>query len=109
MDRKEPISLVRVYLTEKDGLVTKLLKVLKEEYEIHGVTVLRGVEGFGEHSKLHSSSLLALSLDLPLVLEFYASPEKADQVARTITDRYELRHVISLPGHWFSPAPSGDV
>ena len=82
---------------------------IEEEYEIHGFTVLRGVEGFGEHSKLHSSSLLALSLDLPLVLEFYASPEKAEQVARTITDRYELRHVISLPGHWFSPAPSGDV
>ena len=109
MDRKEPISLIRVYLTEKDGLLSKLVKVLKDEFEIHGVTVFRGVEGFGEHSKLHSSSLLALSLDLPLVLEFYASTERAEHVARAITDRYELRHVISLPGYWFSPAPSEDV
>ena len=109
MDRKEPISLIRVYLTEKGGLAAKLLEVLKEEFDIHGITVVRGVKGLGEHSKLHSSSILALSLDLPLILEFYASSERAEQVARIITDRYELRHVISLPGYWFNPASSGDV
>ena len=109
MDRKEPISLIRVYLTEKEGLAAKLIKVLKEEFDIHGITVLRGVKGLGEHSNFHSSSLLALSLDLPLVLEFYAASEKAEQVARMITNRYELRHVISLPGYWFNPVSSGDV
>src|SRR5260370_19336562 len=34
-----------------------------------GATVVRGVEGFGAHSRLHSAKVLRLSEDLPLVIE----------------------------------------
>jgi uncharacterized protein len=34
-----------------------------------GATVLRGIEGFGAHSRIHTSRLLRLSEDPPVVIE----------------------------------------
>ncbi|HMC81625.1 MAG TPA: DUF190 domain-containing protein [Candidatus Polarisedimenticolia bacterium] len=43
-----------------------------------GATVLRGVEGFGAHSRLHTAKILRLSEDLPIVLEIVDSREKIE-------------------------------
>src|SRR5947208_11798183 len=39
------------------------------EVGLAGATVVRGVEGFGAHSRLHTAKVLRLSEDLPLVIE----------------------------------------
>jgi len=39
------------------------------EAGLAGATVLRGVEGFGAHSRLHSAKVLRLSEDLPILIE----------------------------------------
>jgi PII-like signaling protein len=44
-----------------------------------GATVLRGAVGFGHSSRLHTSKILRLSEDLPLVIEIVDSPEKINQ------------------------------
>jgi PII-like signaling protein len=44
-----------------------------------GATVLRGAVGFGHSSRLHTSKILRLSEDLPLVVEIVDSREKIDQ------------------------------
>jgi PII-like signaling protein len=41
-----------------------------------GATVLRGVEGFGASSRIHTSRLLSLSQDLPVVIVIVDSAEK---------------------------------
>jgi hypothetical protein len=41
-----------------------------------GATVLRGPMGFGKSSRLHTSKILRLSLDLPLIIEIVDSEEK---------------------------------
>jgi PII-like signaling protein len=41
-----------------------------------GATVLRGVEGFGKSSRIHTTRLLSLSEDLPVVVVIVSSPEK---------------------------------
>jgi len=43
-----------------------------------GVTVLRGVMGFGKHSILHTAKILRLSEDMPMVIEIVDSLEKID-------------------------------
>jgi len=41
-----------------------------------GATVLRGLMGFGAHSRLHTAKILRLSEDLPIVVEIVDTPEK---------------------------------
>lgn len=41
-----------------------------------GATVLRGIEGFGAHSRIHAARLLRLSDDLPIVIELVDREER---------------------------------
>ncbi|BCV20444.1 DUF190 domain-containing protein [Moorella sp. Hama-1] len=45
-----------------------------------GVTVSRGIEGYGKRRQLYASRLLELSADLPVVVEAVDSPEKINAV-----------------------------
>lgn len=70
--------MVRVYLTEQDVHLKDLLSELKTRHQVRGATVFRGVAGFGESGVIHNSSLLDLSLDLPMILEFFDRPDRAE-------------------------------
>ncbi len=48
-----------------------------------GATVLRGIEGFGARSRLHTAKILRLSEDLPLVIEIVDTEAKVDGFAAT--------------------------
>lgn len=43
-----------------------------------GATVIRGLEGYGAHSELHTAKVLRLSVDLPVVVEIIDSEERID-------------------------------
>ena len=40
--------------------------------------MLRGVEGFGAHSRVHTAKILRLSEDLPIIIEIVDSKEKIE-------------------------------
>ena len=73
-------QLLRIFIGEAerhDGKPMYEAIVLKaRELEIAGATVLRGGMGYGHLSHLHTSKILRLSDDLPLVIEIVDSPEK---------------------------------
>lgn len=48
------------------------------EHGLAGATVLRGIEGFGAHSRVHTARILCLSTDLPIVVEIVDSLEKIE-------------------------------
>ena len=48
------------------------------EQGLAGATVLRGLEGFGAHSRVHTAKILRLSIDLPIVVEIVDSLEKIE-------------------------------
>ena len=48
------------------------------ERGLAGATVLRGIEGFGAHSRLHTAKILRLSEDLPIVVEIVDTREKIE-------------------------------
>ncbi|MBR7833348.1 DUF190 domain-containing protein [Actinospica durhamensis] len=43
-----------------------------------GATVLRGIEGFGASSHIHTTRLLSLSEDLPIAIVIVDAPERID-------------------------------
>lgn len=48
------------------------------EHGLAGATVLRGLEGFGAHSRLHTAKILRLSVDLPIIIEIVDTEEKIE-------------------------------
>jgi PII-like signaling protein len=66
-----------------------LVKVIVErarEEGLAGATVLRGIEGFGANSHLHSSRILSLSTDLPIVIQIIDRPEHIDAFLPVLDD-----------------------
>ncbi len=94
---KLDVTFVRIYLTESEGLMEDLLKRLHDEEKVQGVTVFRGISGFGKSGKLHASSLLDMSLDLPLVMEFFDVPQKVDGILEHLRKDIEPGHIVSWP------------
>lgn len=89
------VTYVRVYLTEGEGSMEALLRCLHDEEKVQGVTVFRGISGFGKSGKMHSSSLLDMSLDLPLVIEFFDVPEKVNNIIEHLRNKVKPGHIVS--------------
>lgn len=74
--------LLRIFIGEADRYEHKPLYeqlVLKaREMGLAGATVIRGVEGFGARSRMHTAKLLRLSEDMPFIIEIVDYPEKID-------------------------------
>jgi PII-like signaling protein len=82
MSIPEQAVLLRIFLGEDDRFERQPLYeaiVMKaRQMGLAGATVLRGPMGFGSHSKLHSSKILRLSQDLPLVIEIVDAEDRID-------------------------------
>jgi PII-like signaling protein len=74
--------LLRIFFGEDDKFQHQPLYeaiVLKaREMHLGGATVLRGQAGFGHSSRLHTTKILRLSQDLPVVVEIVDSQDKID-------------------------------
>lgn len=89
------VTMVRIYLTEGEGLLKTLLAKLHDEEKVRGVTVFRGISGFGKSGVVHSSTLLDLSLDLPLVVEFFDEPAKVTRILSHLNKVVAPGHIVS--------------
>ncbi|MCC6604066.1 MAG: DUF190 domain-containing protein [Anaerolineae bacterium] len=84
---------VIIYIGESDhyegkSLHMAILRFLKQEGAA-GATVLRGLAGFGAHSRIHTATLVDLSADLPIRVEWIDQP---DLVARLLP---QLRQMVN--------------
>jgi PII-like signaling protein len=73
-------QLLRIFIGESDRwgkmpLYEAIVRKAREE-GLAGATVLRGLEGFGAHSRLHTAKILRLSQDLPVVIEIVDEKER---------------------------------
>lgn len=73
-------ELLRVYLGEQDRAhgqpLWQAIVLAARDAGLSGATVLRGPLGYGRSSRLHTSRILDLSADLPVVIEIVDSPER---------------------------------
>ena len=91
------VVMVHIYLTEGDKLLDRLMKQLHDDEKVCGVTVYRGITGFGKKGHVHSPSLIDISLDLPLVIEFFDTAEKISKILDDLQAILEPGHVVSWP------------
>lgn len=73
-------ELLRIFVGESDKhdgrpLYEAIVNSARER-GMAGATVLRGVLGFGAHSRIHTAKILRLSEDLPIVIEIVDKPER---------------------------------
>jgi PII-like signaling protein len=86
-------TLMRIHIGESDKWQGRLLheaivEMLRKE-GFSGVTVLRGVGGYGGSSVYHTDRLLRLSQDLPIILEVIESHERIDQILPRLDEMVE--------------------
>jgi len=72
-------TLLRIFLGESDRWehhpLYEAIVLQARERHLAGATVLRGAMGFGKSSRLHTTKILRLSMDLPVVIEIVDSDE----------------------------------
>jgi len=85
--------LLRIFVGESDRHAGQPLHTWivhkAREHGLAGATVLRGLEGFGAHSRVHTAKVLRLSTNLPIVIEIIDTEEKIESFLPVIDDTIE--------------------
>ncbi len=93
MDFKGKAKVLKIYVNEDakykghvlyHELVTKL-----KGLGLAGVTVTRGIEGYGHGKRLRTARILDLSSSLPIIIEAIDLPEHIDEAVPVVTDMVE--------------------
>ena len=87
-------QLLRIFIGESDkheGLPLYEWLIRKaRECGLAGATAIRGLMGFGANSRIHTSKILRLSMDLPIIVEIVDRPEQIemflDEIKTVVTE-----------------------
>lgn len=94
--REIEVFFARVYITESSHSLKTILNYLENEAKIRGYTVFRAISGLGE-TGTHSTFPIDLSLNLPLVIEFFDAKEKMNIALNHLSETIKEGHIISWP------------
>jgi len=87
-------QLLKIYLGESDQapdgtpLYEKIIFLAKEK-GLKGATAYRGIMGFGSNSYVHSSKILRLSEDLPIIIDIVDDADKIASFIKEIRDYFQ--------------------
>ena len=113
----EAAQRLAIYIGENDRwrgqpLYSAIIETLKAE-GIAGATVVRGVAGFGAHSRIHTAAILRLSEDLPLIIQAVDTIEKIERAIELVSPMVseglvtvEDVHVVRYTHRYLNPLPS---
>jgi hypothetical protein len=96
--------LLRIFIGQSDKeqgdpLYEWIVKKARE-HGLAGATVTRGILGFGAHSRIHTSKILRLSEDMPIIIEIVDTLEKIDAfmpvIDHTITEGMAILEEINV-------------
>ena len=90
----ETVTVVRIYLTEADKLLPGLLEMPARRAKGSRRECFPRDQWLWRSGTVHSSSLLDLSLDLPVAVEFFDKPEKVSAILEHLADRIGAGHMI---------------
>lgn len=93
-DLNSNITMVRIYLTEGEAQLKTLIKRMRDWEKLRGLTVFRGITGFGESGVIHGAEIVDLSLNLPVVIEFFDNPEKIDEIWAHLQEIIKPGHMV---------------
>ena len=86
-------TLMRIHIGESDKwhgkpLYEAIVEMLRKE-RFSGITVLRGVAGYGGSSVYHTDKILRLSQDLPIILEVVETTERIESLLPRLDEMVE--------------------
>lgn len=88
MQLPEEGCLLRIFIGESDRHgsqpLYEWLVLRAKEAGLAGATVVRGLMGFGAHSRVHTFKIERLSMDMPIVIELVDTREKLEAFLATI-------------------------
>ena len=91
---------LRIYLTESDMIdhkpATEAIIDLCRQVGLHGVSVVRCIEGMGRHG-VHSTSFLSMTSHLPLLVEVVDTNERIQQAIDLLRPHLHGRLVVTWP------------
>ncbi len=81
-------KLLKIFLGESDkwhheALYHAIIKKIKEN-GLAGATTIRGIEGFGANSRVHTKAIEVLSRDLPIVIEVVDNEQRINEIIKII-------------------------
>lgn len=81
-------KLLKIFIGESDkweheALYHAIIKKIKE-HGLAGATTVRGIEGFGANSRVHSKGIEVLSQDLPIVIEVVDTEKRINEIVKII-------------------------
>lgn len=90
MNLNSKCKILKVYISEdslyKGHNLYHALVLKMKEIGMAGVTVTRGIEGFGHEKRLHTTRILDLSSSLPIIVEIIDIPERIEKVIPIIKE-----------------------
>lgn len=93
MHIKKDARLLRIFLGDSDkiGMTPVYEKIVIEAKKtgLAGATVFKGIMGFGRSSRIHTSKILRLSADLPLIIEIVDENEKIEEFIPHLDQLFE--------------------
>lgn len=95
--------LLRIYINETDKFGGKSLSQAIIEFlrrnGIAGATVIHGTTGFGAHSAIHTTKVLRLSEDLPVMIETIDTSDKIDKIFSDLEEMVKEGLIITQKVH----------
>jgi len=88
------VTIVRIYLTEGETQLKSLMKRLRDGEKLRGLTVFRGISGYGDSGVIHGSNIADLSLHMPIVVEFFDEDEKINNILDHLNDQIKPGHML---------------
>ena len=96
-------ELLRIFIGESDKDDGRpLYEAIVKKARLNGmagITVLRGILGFGAHSHIHSAKILRMSEDLPIVIEIVDKPERIVKILPQFPSQF-IRRIDYICGNF---------
>ena len=109
-------QLLRIFIGESDRwegrpLYEAIVRAARAQ-GLAGATVLRGIEGFGADSRMHTVKILRLSEDLPIVIEIVDRAERIQEflpmIDQMVTEGMITLEKVNVLAYRHNGGPSAD-
>jgi hypothetical protein len=95
--------LLRIFISENSRCEGKSLYEWiarqAQQQGLAGVTIVRGMEGFGSHKEIHSSKMLDMSFNLPIVVHIVDTVEKIENFVNLLDSVIDEGLITVEPVH----------